>query len=609
MTAPIPNEFIRKGTLQWKIFPLKSSKYDAIIGVNFLIPFQTKIDMNKQYLEIFSKEKISFVNLDYPTECVEANYLIPIGDISEEISSKINQTHLNSEEKTHLKNILIKHKDSIYTEEDNLTFTHEIKHAINLTHNNPVFSKIYRYPIIHEKEIEKQMNDMLKQGIIRESNSPYNFPLWIVPKKLDNSKIQKWRIVVDYRKLNEITIDDKFPIPNIETALDKLGKAQYFTIIDLAKGFHQIPLRQEDQYKTAFSTPFGHYEFIRMPFGLKNSPSTFQRLMNSVLREFINKICVVYLDDILIYSTSLQEHSDSINKILSKLRDANLKIQIDKCNFFCKETEYLGHVLTTNGIKPNPKKIQDIVALKLPETVKQIKSFLGITGYYRKFIKDYAKTAQPMIKYLKKDTQINKLDPAYINAFEHLKKLITSHPILKYPDFNKDFKLNTDASNNAIGSVLLQDNNPIAYASRTLNSHEKNYSTTEKELLAVIWAIKYFRPYLYGKQFELRTDHQAIKWLHTKYLGKDLNPRLQWWILSLGEHNIKIEYLKGKENQIADFLSRINTDKHEINNLKETFKYNRHRNTGSLTTPNININHIDENLQINDINTLDTKYS
>lgn len=268
-------------------------------------------------------------------------------------------------------------------------------------------------------------------------------------------------------------------------------------------------------------------------------------------------------------STSFQEHVYNIQTIFNRLREANLKIQVDKCSFFSKETEFLGHVLTPNGILPNPNKIKDIMELKLPDTQRQIKSFLGITGYYRKFIKDYTKIAQPITKFKKKNARINKLDPLYINAFEQLKSLMTSHPILKYPDFTKDFKLNTDASNFAIGAVLLQDNHPIAYASRTLNEHEVRYNTTEKELLAVVWAVKYFRPYIYGKEFELRTNHQALKWLHTKYLGKDLNPRLQRWILSLGEYNIKIEYLKGKENYIADFLCRINTDEHQINELTE----------------------------------------
>ncbi len=239
-------------------------------------------------------------------------------------------------------------------------------------------------------------------------------------------------------------------------------------------------MNKNDQAKTAFSTPLGHDEYVRMPFGLKNAPSTFQRLMNSILREYINKICVVYLDDILIFSTSLEEHIDSINKILNKIREANIKLQIDKSVFFSKETEYLGHILTPNAVKPNPKKIQDIEKLKLPQTEKQIKSFLGITGYYRKFVKDYAKIAQPMTKYLSKNAKINKLDPTYINAFEQLKKILTTHPILKYPDFNKSFKLVTDASNFAIGAVLTQDKHPVAYASRTLNTHERHYSTTEK---------------------------------------------------------------------------------------------------------------------------------
>lgn len=227
-----------------------------------------------------------------------------------------------------------------------------------------LYSKIYRYPQIHEVEIERQMKEMLKQGIIRESESPYNSPLWIVPKKMDNSNIKKWRIVIDYRKLNEETIDDKFPIPNIDSLLDRLGRAQYFTTLDLAKGFHQILVREEDQKKTAFSTPFGHYEYVRMPFGLKNAPATFQRLINSILRQYINKICVVYLDDILIFSSSLNEHVTNINKIFDVLRRANLKIQVDKCNFFYKETEYLGHVLTPNGMKPNPNKIEIVKNLK-----------------------------------------------------------------------------------------------------------------------------------------------------------------------------------------------------------------------------------------------------
>ena len=302
-----------------------------------------------------------------------------------------------------------------------------------------------------------------------------------------------------------------------------------------------------------------------MPFGLKNAPATFQRLINSVLREFINHICVVYLDDILVFSTTLEEHTINIQKNFNKLREHNLKIQIDKCNFFSRNTEYLGHTLTTEGIKPNTSKIESIQKLKLPDTEKQIKSFLGMTGYYRKFVKDYAKVAYGLTKYLKKNTKINKSDPQYIDSFQKLKSLLINAPILKYPDFNKKFKLTTDASDFALGAVLTQDEHPLCYASRTLNDHEKKYSTTEKELLGIVWAVNYFRPYLYGRTFDLLTDHQPLKWLQSKHKGKDINHRLQRWLLKLGEYDININYIKGTENKVADFLSRIDTDTGIIN--------------------------------------------
>ena len=299
-----------------------------------------------------------------------------------------------------------------------------------------------------------------------------------------------------------------------------------------------------------------------MPFGLKNAPATFQRMINHVLREFINNECVVYIDDILIFSTSLQEHINSITKIFKKLREFNLKIQLDKCSFFAKDSEFLGHLLTNKGIKPNPKKIQAIQTLKIPNTCKAIKSFLGITGYYRKFIKDYAKIAQPLTHCLKKDSKIDLKNPKYIAAFEKLKEIITRDPTLKYPNFNKKFCLTTDASQFAIGAVLSQNGHPIPYASRTLNEHEIKYSTIEKELLAIIWSTKYFRPYLYGVKFLVRTDHRPLVWLSSL---KEPNSKLQRWKIKLNEFDFDIEYVKGSENNVADFLSRIDVDKKEIN--------------------------------------------
>lgn len=537
---------------------LKKPNYDAILGQNFLTYFKANIDLGNKFIEI-KGQRMYFNNVD-SFFIINEIYNFETSNIKE-----LNTDHLNQEEKKKLNYLLQEYEELFFKEGDQLTSAYEVQHEIYTTINNAIFSKIYRYPKIHEQEIEIQINEMLKQNIIKPSNSPYNSPLWIVPKKSDNSGKQKWRIVIDYRKLNEVTISDKFPLPNIDSTLEKLGMAQYFTTLDLAKGFHQILVREEDRKKTAFSTPFGHFEYLRMPFGLKNAPATFQRLMNSVLVGLINKICIVYLDDILIFSTSLKEHLDSIKRVFKRLRETGLKIQVDKCNFLKRETEFLGHVLTPEGVKPNPNKIKVIQELKLPNTLKQIKSFLGVTGYYRKFIRDYAKIAYPITRYLKMGMKINENDPNYISAFEKLKNIISEHPILKYPDFNKKFVLVTDASNFALGAVLTQDGHPISFASRTLNDHERNYSTIEKELLAIVWGTKYFRPYLFGKEFNLKTDHQPIKWLHAKYSGKDISPRLQRWLISLGEYDIKIDYIKGSDNKVADFLSRINVETKEIN--------------------------------------------
>lgn len=557
IVTPIPREFNISGTFSWKVINFNSKNYSAIIGQNFLIALKAKIDVENRFITILGNNiPFGYYNPYNNQEICSLEY----SDLK-----NLNLAHLNSEEYQLLSKLLSDYSELFYREGDQLSATHEIKHEIRTNIDQPIYSKVYRYPQVHEREIQQQIKEMLAQDIIRESNSPYNSPLWVVPKKIDNSGIQKWRIVIDYRRLNQNTINDKFPIPNIDGILDKLGKAQYFSSIDLAKGFHQILMHERDIEKTAFSTPFGHYEFIRMPFGLKNAPATFQRLMNSVLRQYINKICVVYLDDILIFSTSLAEHIVNIKVIFEKLNEAGLKIQIDKCSFLKKETEFLGHVLTPKGIKPNPKKVEIIQRLKLPTTQKQIKSFLGITGFFRKFIKDYSKIAFPMIKYLRKNMRVNISDPSYIVAFEKLKEIITNPPILRYPDFSKRFKLITDASNYSIGAVLTQEGHPISFASRTLNNHERNYSTIEKELLAMVWGVKYYRPYIFGREFDLQTDHQPLKWLQAKNSGRDINPRLQRWLVQLGEYDARVDYIPGKENKIADFLSRIDCESYEIN--------------------------------------------
>ncbi|CAK1577914.1 unnamed protein product [Parnassius mnemosyne] len=263
---------------------------------------------------------------------------------------------------------------------------------------------------------------MLDQGIVRPSESAWRLRIWVVPKKVDASGKHKWRLVVDFRKLNEKTLDDKYPIPNISDVLDKLGKCQYFTTLDLASGFYQVEMNPQDIAKTAFNVEHGHFEFLRMPMGLKNSPSTFQRVMDNVLRGLQNHICLVYLDDIIVFSTSLQEHMVNLDKVFSRFRESNFKIQMDKSEFLKQETAYLGHIITRDGIKPNPDKISAVQKYPIPKNPKEIKQFLGLLGYYRKFIPDFARITKPLTQCLKKGKTVT-IDNNYVNAFEKLKSL------------------------------------------------------------------------------------------------------------------------------------------------------------------------------------------
>lgn len=442
---------------------------------------------------------------------------------------------------------------------------------------------------------------MLDQKIIRPSASPWSSPIWVVSKKADASGKQKWRVVIDYRKLNEKTIDDKYPLPNITDLLDKLGKCQYFTTLDLASGFHQIEMERDDIQKTAFNTENGHYEFLRMPFGLKNAPATFQRVMENILRGIQNEKCLVYLDDIIIFSTSLQEHIERLTSVFQRLRDSNFKIQLDKSEFLRKEVAYLGHVVTPEGVKPNPDKIIAIKNYPIPKTTKEIKGFLGLLGYYRRFINNFAKLTKPLTKCLKKGAKIEH-NNEFISCFENCKNMLINEPILQYPDFSKPFNVTTDASNVAIGAVLSQGpigkDLPVAYASRTLNDSEQNYSTIEKELLGIVWATKYFRPYIFGRKFNLVTDHKPLQWLFSL---KEQNSKLLRWRIKLEEYDYNIIYKKGKLNTNADALSRIELHTKEASSIFEYIEqFNEELAAGTSQDQNTDIDNISTQVQPDD---------
>lgn len=471
--------------------------------------------------------------------------------------SKLRVDHMNLEERNTILKLCADYRDIFYSEQLPLTFTNQVKHKIRTVNEDPIYIKPYRQPPAEAAEIRNQVTKLLNDNVIQESHSPWSAPVHLVPKKIDSTGKQEYRMVIDYRRLNDITVDDKYPLPNITDLFDKLGKSNYFSVLDLASGYHQIEIEQEDQPKTAFSTQFGHYEFLRMPFGLKTAPATFQRAMDNVLRGLQGIHCLIYLDDIIIFSSSLEEHVTKLKTVFDRLRDTNLKVQLNKSEFLCKEVTYLGHTVTTEGLRPNTDKIDAILNYPLPKTTTEIKSFLGLIGYYRKFIKDFSKITQPMTACLKKNSKII-INDNYLKSFEKCKELLVNAPLLQYPDFEKPFILTTDASDFAIGAVLSQgsigSDKPIAYASRTLNDSEKRYSTIEKELLAIVWAVKHFRPYLYGNKFTIYTDHRPLAWLDSL---KEPNSKLTRYKLRLGEYDFKVVHKSGKQNANADALSRI----------------------------------------------------
>lgn len=423
--------------------------------------------------------------------------------------------------------------------------------VIPLIDNNkkPPYRPMFRYSPLEMQEIEIQIKELIALGYIQPSTSPYGAPVLFVKKPRTN----KLRMVIDYRMLNNNTVKNKYPIPRIDDLLDSLGGATIFSSIDLRQAYHQIQLLPSDIPKTAFRTPLGHFEYKTLSFGLTNAVAAFQSVMNDIFRKYLNKFITVYLDDILIFSKSVEEHVKHLEIVLSILKEHKLTVSKEKCDFFKDELLYLGHIVSKNGVKVDPAKIAAVQQLSPPQDVSQLRSLLGMTNYFRKFINNYAQITLPLTKLLSKNNPFI-WDLHAQDAFEKLKSKLTSAPVLRLPDFSvdKSFSIFTDASYSGLGGVLVQDDHPIAFESRKLKPAELNYSPTELEMLAVVHCVTIWRCYIEGRQIHVYTDHKPNTTFNSNPL---ISRRHARWTEILQSFNITFHYIKG-ENMISDVLSR-----------------------------------------------------
>ncbi|KAI3451450.1 hypothetical protein Pfo_008115 [Paulownia fortunei] len=396
-------------------------------------------------------------------------------------------------------------------------------------------------------ELRKQLKEMLECGIIKPAKSPYGAPV-LFQKKADGSL----RMCCDYRALNKITVKNKYPIPLVADCFDRLSQAKYFTKIDLRSGYWQVRIKEGDEAKTTVVTRYGAYDFLVMPFGLTNAPATFSTLMNQVLHGFLDEFVVVYLDDIVVYSRTLEEHVRHLRKVLERLREHELYAKVSKCSFAQKSTHFLGHIVERGRIRMDPKKVQAIQEWQPPNNVHEVRSFLGLANYYRRFVKGYSEIARPLTDLTRKMETWN-WSPQCQAAFDNLKRAIITYPVLALPDLSKPFVVETDASDIALGGVLIQDGHPVAFESRKLKDVEKRYPAHEKELLAVVHCLRQWRHYLLGLPFVVRTDNTAVSHFMTqpKLTGKQAR-----WQELLSEFSFVLEYRAGSKNQVADALSR-----------------------------------------------------
>ncbi|WVZ53447.1 hypothetical protein U9M48_004387 [Paspalum notatum var. saurae] len=441
--------------------------------------------------------------------------------------------------------------DDLFAEPHGLSPARDCDHRIHLLPGTtPVAVRPYRYPVLHKDELERQCRDMEQRGLTRRSTSAFFSPVLLV-KKADGT----WHFCVDYRALNERTVKDSFPIPVVDELLDELRGTKFFTKLDLRSGYHQVRMAPDDVHKTAFRTHEGLYEFLVMPFGLSNASALFQALMNAVLRPFLRRFVLVFFDDILIYSRTWSEHLHHLRAVFTTLRNNNLVLKRSKCSFGWPSVAYLGHVVLAEGVAMDATKVQAVVDWPRPHSVRAMRGFLGLAGYYCKFVHGYGEIAAPLNDLLKKNGFA--WSKRAEEAFQRLKLALTTAPVPTLPDFQPLFILECDASGTGCGAVLHQGAGPVAFFSRAFAPRHRGLAAYEHELIGLVQAVRHWRPYLWGRTFVIRTDHYSLKYLLDQRLVTILQHH---WVSKLLGFDFSVEYRPGRSNVVADALSRRDAD-------------------------------------------------
>lgn len=490
---------------------------------------------------------------------------------------------LTNEQQTLLNNLVEQHFAKSTNE---IGCAKSVEHKITTT-AAPIKQRYYPVSPAMQKHIDAELDKMLEAGIIERSKSAWSSPILLVKKKEGT-----YRFCVDFRKLNSVTEKDAYPLPYVSAILDRLRDARFITSLDIKSAYWQIPMEENSKQYTAFTVPNrGLFHFNKMPFGLHNAPATWQRLMDNVLGPELEPYVFVYLDDVIICTPTFEKHLEILNEVLKRLGEAGLTLGRDKCHFCKPELRYLGYVVNSEGLLVDPDKVSAILQLPQPKNVSEIRRIIGMASWYRRFIPNFSSIIAPLTSLLRKNHRFEWTETCEI-AFTAIKDHLVSSPILTCPDFNLPFSVQTDASNVGIGAVLTQNiegqERVICYISRSLTKSERNFSVTERECLAVLWAIERLRPYLEGTHFTVITDHHSLIWLNNL---KEPTGRLARWAVRIQQYDFTIQHRKGKDHVVPDALSRAipavdtvttpdsdetdnNSDNTEINSRTDRWYYN-----------------------------------